>query len=102
MLKGKKERKQVFIDLISSTQNLCEECNISVNTIEHSDGTYLQYDSDRDTHFKALSVEKYFEETKTHFIAICYNWRIKKCKILIENEPNSWNGFWQWKSCHKN
>ena len=71
MLKGKKERKQVFIDLINSTQNLLgEECNIPVNTIEHSDGTYLQYDSDRDTHFKALSVEKYFEETKTHFIAI--------------------------------
>ena len=50
MLKGKKERKQVFIDLINSTQNLLgEECNIPVNTIEHSDGTYLQYDSDRYT-----------------------------------------------------
>ena len=59
----KKRKKWEFIDPISSIQNLFgEEHYIPVKIVKSF--FYIQYESDGDVYFKALWVEKYFEEMK--------------------------------------
>lgn len=64
-VKRVKKKRQEFIDLISSVQNLLgEEQHIPMKTIESLDGTYIQYDSDDETYFRVLSVEEYLKKKK--------------------------------------
>ena len=77
MLKEWKKRQE-FIDLISSVQNLLgEEQHIPMKTIESLDGTYIQYDRDDETYFRVLSVEEYLKKKKLKFIVVLlfeYDW----------------------------
>ena len=41
-----------------------------MNLYRSFDGTYILYDNDGDTYFKAFSLEEYLKELKTHFTDI--------------------------------
>lgn len=56
----KKRREQEFKNPVRQIANLLgEEHHISIKTIESSGGTYIQYDSDCDAHFKTLPLKEY-------------------------------------------
>ena len=60
MLKEKKRREQKFKNPVRYIGNLLgEEHHISIKTIESPGGTYIQYDSDCDAHFKTLPLKEY-------------------------------------------
>ena len=71
--------------------------SILIKNIKSSGNTYIQYGSDGDSSFKPLPLKKCSEKMKIHFIDITED--IKKHKIFIKNEMNSWNVFsilWKW------
>ena len=60
-----------------------EKWHVPTKILSSAD-TYLQYDNNGDTNFKALSAEEYFKERKTHFIDVIWefkstdsSWKIK-------------------------
>lgn len=74
-----------------------EKWHILIKNIKSSGNTYIQYGSDGDSSFKPLPLKKCSEKMKIHFIDITEE--IKKHKIFIKNEMNSWNVFsilWKW------
>ena len=66
----RKTQKQEFVDPRSSIYSLLGEKRHVPTKILSSADTYLQYDNNGDTNFKALSAEEHFTELKTHFIDI--------------------------------
>ena len=72
--KKKKRNKEELIDPLRCIGNLLgEECHISIKTIESSDASYIEYDSDGDAYFKSLSLKN-----------------ILKNNNFIEKEIDSW------------
>ena len=48
---------------------------------------YIQHDSEGDTYFKALLLKQYLYKLKKKPL-YRHNWRVKKHRILMENESN--------------
>ena len=70
-MEERKRREEEIVDLRRYIQNLFGgERHIPMKSKAISNGVYIQYESNGDTYFKALSAENYLKKIREHRIDI--------------------------------